>query len=208
MSTEKPSRPASTGGRKRDHMRDKAILKATIDVVAELGYAGLTMDAVASRAGASKATVYRRWDSKSALIRDAMIKLQEAPGSPENLPDTGNLRDDLMALLVIEPAAEANRRLRVLLGLITVLAHDASVSEIGDTSIVNPWSMACRHLIERAVARGEVSADGVNILMLSRVVPSMAVSRALLQREVADREFIASLVDGVLMPALKSTATQ
>ena len=205
MSTENLSKPINTGGRKRDAMRDKAILSATIDIVAEAGYAGLTMDAVASRAGASKATVYRRWDSKTALIRDAMIKMQEAPGSPDNLPDTGNLRDDLMALFVITPVAEANRRLRVMLGLITVLAHDASISEIGDTSIVNPWSAACRHLIERALARGEVCAEGVDIEMLSRVIPSMAVSRALLQRQVADHEFIASLVDGVLMPALKKT---
>lgn len=208
MSTDNSVKTANTGGRKRDAMRDTAILKATIDVLAEQGYAGLTMDAVASRAGASKATVYRRWDSKTALIRDAMLKMQEAPGAPDSLPNTGNLRDDLMALLVIEPVAEANRRLRVMLGLISVLTHDASISEIGDTSIVTPWSAACRHLIERALARGEVTAAGVDIEMLSRVVPAMAVSRVLLQRQIADRDFIASLVDGVLMPALKSTAGQ
>lgn len=202
MSTDLQPESARGGGRKRDASRDKAILKATIDVVADSGYMGLTMDAVAQRAGASKATLYRRWDSKSALVRDAMIKLQEAPGLPEDLPDSGSLRDDLIALFVTVSPEDSNRRVRVMLGLASVLAHDESVADIGDAAIVAPWAAACRCLIEQAASRGEVSTDGVDVNMLSRIIPAMAVSRIVLERRIADQGFVAKLVDGVVMPAL------
>lgn len=204
MTMEKQAVVTNLGGRKRDASRDKAILEATIDVVAEVGYIGLTMDAVAQRAGASKATLYRRWDSKVALIRDAMTKLKETPHLDKSVLDTGHLRDDLIALFVTESPQKANRRLRVMLGLISVLAYEEAAAELGDTVIVAPWAEACRWLITRAESRGEVTTEGVNLDMLSRIVPSMAVSRALLQRRSVDREFLTALVDGVLLPALKA----
>ena len=65
------SEPAPPG-RKRDPSRDAALLDATLEVLAEVGAEGLTMDLVAARAGAGKATIYRRWTSKTELILDAV----------------------------------------------------------------------------------------------------------------------------------------
>src|SRR5918995_1165310 len=72
--------------------REQEILDATIDILAEVGYDRLTMDAVAARARASKATLYRRWSSKVSLVIDALL-LQKGPTT---IPDTGTLRGDLL----------------------------------------------------------------------------------------------------------------
>src|SRR3954447_6644599 len=80
-------------GRPRDESRDAVILAATLEVLADVGYDRLTMDAVAARAKASKATLYRRWTNKVTLVIEA---LQHAK-SPTDVPDTGSLREDLLA---------------------------------------------------------------------------------------------------------------
>ena len=78
-------------GRPRDPSYDRAILDATLQILNDKGYAGLTIDGVAARTGVGRPTIYRRWSSKPAL---AIAALAESPGlSP--VPDTGAVRDDL-----------------------------------------------------------------------------------------------------------------
>jgi AcrR family transcriptional regulator len=82
-------------GRPRNESCTTEILHATLMLVAEVGIAGLTIDAVATRAGVGKATIYRRWSSKEALLLDAWATFVRPAASP----DTGNLRDDLAVVL-------------------------------------------------------------------------------------------------------------
>src|SRR3954471_10098445 len=82
-------------GRKRDHTRDPEILEAALDVLAECGYDGLTIDMVAARAKAGKATLYRRWPSKAELVIEAVACMKQGQSRVEDLPDTGTLRGDL-----------------------------------------------------------------------------------------------------------------
>jgi len=84
------------GGRPRDESREQAILDAAIDLLAEVGYEGMSIEAVAVRAKSSKATIYRRWPGKAELVADAMRRRSEP--ILEDLPDTGSLRSDLLAL--------------------------------------------------------------------------------------------------------------
>src|SRR5689334_23978067 len=83
-------RPRIEGG------REEEILEATVVVLAELGYDRLTMDAVATAAKASKATLYRRWSTKADLVVDAISRAKGCP-MPEDV-DTGSLRGDLIAM--------------------------------------------------------------------------------------------------------------
>lgn len=78
-------------GRPRDERADRAILEATLELTRTCGLAGLHMDAVAAHAGVSKATIYRRWASKEALVLDAWAAVVQ----PSPVPDTGSLRRDL-----------------------------------------------------------------------------------------------------------------
>ena len=85
-----------TRPRRRGDVLNSAIFEATLDELAEVGYAKLTMERVAARAGASKASVYRRWPSRMELALDAVHHL--AP-DPTDLPDTGSLRGDAIAFM-------------------------------------------------------------------------------------------------------------
>src|SRR5690348_5981490 len=97
----KPPGPADDGGSRRPGRRpnpalDDAIRAAVVDVLAHEGYAGLTMETVAVVAGVSKATIYRRWPSKTELL---VSVIESASDDSLVVVDTGRLRDDLVALL-------------------------------------------------------------------------------------------------------------
>src|ERR1700752_4704934 len=85
------------GGRPRDEGREQAILDAAIDLVAEIGYDAMSIEAVATRARSSKATIYRRWPGKAELVAEAMRRRSEPV--LEDLPDSGSLRGDLLTLV-------------------------------------------------------------------------------------------------------------
>lgn len=191
-------------GRRRDLTRDGAILDAALEVLAEVGYEGMTMDMVATRAKAGKATVYRRWTSKPELVRDAVARMKRAQVDLDELPDTGSLRGDLVALAKQEPEEDAERRLKVMGGLASLAAHDLGLGEASGTAVIEPWIEANRKLISRAIERGEFSAD-VDVETLSRVVPSMGGYRSLVERKPFNGDFFVGLIDTVLLPALHGT---
>ena len=87
--------PRRAIGRPRDERADRAIVAATLELMAERGVCDLRVDDVADRAGVGKATIYRRYRSKDALITDAVAPLV----SEIAIPDTGSTRDDLLALM-------------------------------------------------------------------------------------------------------------
>lgn len=88
--------PPAERGRSQDKSRDDAIIGATLDLLGEKGYHGLTMTDVAARAGVSKATLYRRWTAKADVVADAVATMN--PMLPPAYPGT-SLRDDLLALM-------------------------------------------------------------------------------------------------------------
>jgi AcrR family transcriptional regulator len=189
-------------GRKRDNALDGALLDATLDVLAEVGAAGLTMDAVAARAGSGKAALYRRWSSKTDLIIAAVARMKRDQVDLANLPDTGTLRGDLLALFRPEPAEQSARKLKIMTALASLLSQDETLAEAATSAVVEPWAEAHFALMKRAVARGEVSA-AADIATLSHVIPSMAAYRSLMQRRSFDLGFLVSMVDTVVLPALR-----
>lgn len=193
---------SATRGRRRDPGRDAAILDAAIEVLAESGYDGMTMDMVAARAKAGKATVYRRWSSKAELIFEAVRHIKRRQVDLEHLPDTGTLRGDLLALFKPQSVEEAEHKLGVMAGLASVLLQNPQLADAGDAAIVQPWALVNRMLMKRALERGEISANA-DIDAASQVLPSMAAYRALIQRKPFDLTFLTTMIDGVLLPALK-----
>src|SRR3954451_21281052 len=107
--------------RKLDEERAQAILRATYELLGETGYQGLRVDAVAGRAQASKATLYRHWPTKAGLVIDA-VKFCKA-GS-EGLPDTGSLRGDLAAWFTEMAASVSGHEGPILAGLFVALQSE------------------------------------------------------------------------------------
>ena len=188
-------------GRKRDQSRDAKILEATLEVLAELNAAGLTMDAVAARAGAGKATIYRRWTSKTQLVIDAVAHMKRNQVGLENLPDTGTLRGDLLGLFKPYSIKEGERKLKIMAGLAALLSEDPALSDEANAAVVQPWAEAHLALMQRAINRGEISASA-DIDTISQVIPTMAAYRILVQHKPVDLEFLVELVDAVILPAL------
>ncbi|GAA2952119.1 MULTISPECIES: TetR/AcrR family transcriptional regulator [Microbacterium] len=187
-------------GRPRDASRDADILEATIEVLAEQGFDGMTIDMVAARAGAGKATVYRRWPSKADLVIDAVACMKKRDLDPAQLPDTGTLRGDLIALVRAPSAADSDRKMHVMGGILSLMSREPELARTAYAAILQPRIAANRILLERARGRGETRPD-IDVDRLAALMPAMSSFRTLAQREPITREFLISLIDDVLLPA-------
>jgi len=187
-------------GRKRDLSRDPEILDAALEVLAETGYDGMTIDMVAARAKAGKATVYRRWSSKAELVIDAVACMKKEDLSPAKLPDTGTLRGDLIAMIKPHNIQDAEKKLRVMAGLMSLLSSAPELAETAREAIVEPRAAVNRMFIQRAIDRGEISAD-VDIDLIASISQSMVSFRTLMLRKTVTREYLISVLDNVVLPA-------
>ncbi|MEP6479888.1 MAG: TetR/AcrR family transcriptional regulator [Rhodoglobus sp.] len=187
-------------GRKRDHTRDPEILDAALDVLAETGYDGMTIDMVAARAKAGKATLYRRWPSKNELVIDAVACMKSNGIDYDNLPDTGTLRGDLIAMVKPPSIRDADRKMKVMAAIVSMLAGNPELAETAHQALIQPRAAVNRIFFQRAIDRGEIAAD-VDLTMLCLIGPAMAAYRTLMLRKPVDREYLVAIIDKVVLPA-------
>jgi AcrR family transcriptional regulator len=183
---------------KRGEARTRAIVDATIELLAEVGYDRMSMDTVASRAKASKATIYRHWPDKTALVLDA---LQRRGSFLPELPDTGSLRGDLELYVRTSSAAAAGVAGSLLVGLLAVAPHDPDLAALLAQRFHYEQLPAITALVGRARERREISPD-VDALIISEVLPGTLIMHVLVLGLPADEPFIKRLVDDILMPLL------
>ena len=188
-------------GRKRDLSRDAEILDAALEVLAETGYDGMTIDMVAARAKAGKATVYRRWASKGELVIEAVACMKQNDIPAEKLPDTGTLRGDLVAMVKPRTIEDAQQKLRVMAGVMSLLGQSPELAEAAREAIVEPRMAVNRMFLRRAIDRGEISPD-VDIERIAAISQSMGAFRMLMEQKPVDREFVISVIDGIVLPAV------
>ena len=205
--SEKRSNPAHTsigGGRPRDAAREAEILRVVLQMLAELGYHGLTFEGVARRARASKATLYRRWDTKRDMVVAAVRSGPAAHGEGIDV-DTGSLRGDLLAL--------CERLVKTLRGtdgatslmLLQAGLEDAELCQhiegaTGPTGARMPPSV-----LAAAERRGELPA-GSSPFPYEEVAGSVLLLRSL-NGLSTDRAYLEQLVDSTLIPALQASST-
>ncbi|GAA1469315.1 TetR/AcrR family transcriptional regulator [Microbacterium thalassium] len=187
-------------GRKRDHTRDPEILEAALDVLAETGYDGMTIDMVAARAKAGKATLYRRWASKPDLVLDAVACMKASEIDFASPPDTGTLRGDLVALVGTPSVRDAERKLKVMAGIVSMIARSPELAEAARAALVEPRAEANRIAFRRAIARGEISPD-CDVEHLAMVGPAMVAYRVLMLGQPVRRDFIIEIIDRIVLPA-------
>jgi AcrR family transcriptional regulator len=189
-------------GRPRDPSCDRAILAATVELLAELGYDRMSVDAVAARAGVSKPTIYRRWpEGKGQLVSAAVSQCRE----DVPLIDTGSLRSDLVALLdhMISGMRE-NAHLAA--GLAQRLRESPQLARLFREEIMAAKRQSFMAILQRAVERGELAGLPREYALLGDLGPSLIHTRALITGEPLDRRFVNRLVDLVLIPALNAGA--
>lgn len=180
-----------------DPARDDALRRAAVELIAEIGYDRMTIEAVASRARAGKATVYRRWPSKADLVIDAFVN--ETLGG--DTPDTGTLRGDVLAVAQrMWGDEERVNRARVLAGLVSaMLAHPELRQAMA--SVSRPPQALVDEIINRAVERGEIPPPA-DMDVVATIIPGMCMFRLVMTGEPPTPEFVENVVDRVLLPAL------
>jgi AcrR family transcriptional regulator len=176
--------------------REQEILDACAGLLNEIGYERLTIDAVAARARASKATIYRRWPGKAALVVAAVRHQTDVDGITAEF--TGDLRADLLAHL-----RSARDRLAdkgpLLAGMVNAMQQDAELAQLLRADIARCQATAT-DLLARYSALGAVSAPDTE--MVRQLAPGQVLTRLLITGESVDDDFLARLVDRVLLPLL------
>lgn len=183
-------------GRPLDARIDEQLLQATQDLLVEEGFERLTMDAVATRCGASKSTIYRRWPSKTALVVAATAALLSAP----ELPDTGDLREDLLACGRLYLQREG-REAQVLASVLSASRHDSVLREASRQALGAPYEGLFERVLSRAVERGCVKR-GTDLATLAQVFPAIAYQQVAAQGRLVTEHDVLRVVDSVLLPAL------
>ncbi len=177
----------------RPRRSQDVVLQATLDVIAEQGVMGISVDTVAARTGVSKATIYRHWGSRARLIFAAISSLQ-----PDMLePDTGSLRDDLSALLHhLVAYFDTPTVARVFPSFLDAAVRDRELAELRQKTLRLGRS-SFERVVRRGIDRGELPADADVHLVIDLARAPIIYRRVVAQTPVAPAE-IEPIVDAVL----------
>ena len=178
--------------------REQQILDAALDVLAELGYDRLTMDAVSARARASKATLYRRWNDKTSLVIDALISHK----GPVTVPDTGTLRGDLIESFCGMGGLTDCHQLAIFASVLTAISRDEAFAIAFRRDFIAPKSAVIRAIFERALERAEIR-DDIDLDLLSHSVPGIVLHRLFILGEPPDIDTVTSVIDQIVLPAAR-----
>ncbi|MEO6088391.1 MAG: TetR/AcrR family transcriptional regulator [Umezawaea sp.] len=183
-------------GRPRDASRDDALRQAALEVMAEVGYRALTMDAVAARARAGKATIYRRWESKLDLVIDTCTQL-----ASRNLaaPDTGSLAEDLREFLNSFAAFLSGPIGKAAQALVGELPHEPELAAAFRETFLISQRDVLRGILERAFERGEIRPHAP-LGMTVELAGAALIYRLMLTGDPLDQQFVNKVVDQVLLP--------
>lgn len=181
-------------GRPRSASAHRAILDATIELLIEVGFGGTTIEAVATRAGVGKATVYRRWPSKVPLVIEALDTraLEQLP-----IPRTGSVRGDLTEFLVGLVETMIGPDGRLVAPLLAEISRNEELAEAFRRDIVAPRRAVVGEIVREGIARGELRPDLDVDLALDAPV-GIVFQRLLILGEAIDKESVGRIVDQLL----------
>jgi AcrR family transcriptional regulator len=194
-----PTAPVGVHSRRRGQTLERAIFDAVLDELQRVGLTGLTMEGVAHCAHTGKAALYRRWPCKEDLVVDA---LDRSLPSASELPDHGDVREDLLDLL---------RRVAAMMNSPTGCALQALSAEVDKGQplarlvkerVLAPRKEMLIDVLRRGAERGQVRTDAVN-QVCAEVGPSMVAQRFMADGPPVPDAYVVSVVDDVVMPMLR-----
>jgi AcrR family transcriptional regulator len=180
-------------GRPRDARADAAIRRAAIEVLADKGPAGFTVDEVASRAGCGKATIYRRWPSRANLLLDTAHSM----GLEPEAVDTGSVRGDLVRLMVqLATKLHDSPAGRIMPGVMAEAAVNPEMRQVL-SAFVQDRRQRPREVVERAIARGQLPPD-TDVELVVDLVGAVAFYRELVSGQALEEHDAERVVDVIL----------
>src|SRR5690625_4439843 len=179
-----PPESRSSGGRPRSYEIDAALIAATLAILDEEGYGGISLEAVAKRAGTSRPAIYRRWSGRAPLVLAAVAARLDVPTPP----DTGCTLCDIGESFNVFLGAYRTIRPEVLSALYAECARDPELRARYLATVIEPARTAVGCTLDRAIARGDLRADVDRDLLLD-IVGSLVHYRAMFGPEhLADDE--------------------
>ncbi|OBI49156.1 TetR/AcrR family transcriptional regulator [Mycobacterium sp. E787] len=177
--------------------REAELLAVTLRLLQEHGYDGLTVDAVASEARASKATVYRSWPSKAELVLAAFIEGIRQVAVP---PETGTLRGDLLQVgeKICQQGQQNAGTIRAV--LVEVSRHRA-LREAMQHQFLDQRKAMIQHILRQAVDRGEIDEAAVADELWD-LLPGYLIFRSIIPGRAPTRRTVRALVDDFILPGL------
>ncbi|EIZ78314.1 Transcriptional regulator protein [Novosphingobium sp. Rr 2-17] len=211
MTTDAAADIAAAGQRKRSERSgrpqsteiDQTILKATLDVLADVGFDALSLAEVARRAGSTIPAIYRRHADKHQLVLAALKS--ELAELPIGVTDTGNLRDDLLDLAQRIATALTARRARLFAGLVLARRDNPELLDLLSTELHRIAVIGWQEVITRAVGRGEALNDAVASSILDDLPGAYLLGKTLLEGRPPEMRHLEAMIDKVMLPALLSS---
>lgn len=189
--TAEPRRP----GRPRDETIDEEIVDCLFQLVEEVGLEGVTIDAIADRAGVSKPTIYRRWASKEDLMVDAVAGLV---GDIE-IPDGEDIREVLLhAIGRLESYMSKTTAGVILPWMIAEVARDSAIGRRYTEAVIIPGRKALAGHIEAAIAKGELRQDLDVDMAVDMLLGPMIVNKLLAGYRTPPDEWAEQFIDALL----------
>jgi len=173
------------------------LLAVTLRLLQEHGYDRLTVDAVATTARASKATVYRRWPSKAELVLAAFIEGVRQVAVP---PETGTLRGDLLQLgeLVCQQARQHASTIRAVL---VEVSRNPALNDVMQHQFLDQRKAFIQYLLRQAVDRGEIDDAAIGDELWD-LLPGYLIFRSIIPSRPPTHHTVQALVDEVIIPSL------
>ncbi|MBM9505071.1 TetR/AcrR family transcriptional regulator [Actinacidiphila acididurans] len=194
--------PTETPAARRTRLtpeREQELYEAVVELLREVGYEALTMDAVAARTRSSKATLYRQWKGKPELVATALRQCK--PVSAATI-DTGSLAGDLHELVRAHDTNETKRDQQLMRGLAHAAFQNEDLFRALRELLVEPELESFRTLVRRAVDRGELAADNPASEFLPHMLFGGAFARSVIEGVDPDPEYNHRYLDAVVIPAL------
>jgi AcrR family transcriptional regulator len=179
-----------------------AIHRATLEVLAEVGYEGLSIAQVARLAGTATTSVYRRFPGKRELVISTLRN--EMRGIPRDLPDRGSLRADLVEHVTSIVELLTPERARIMAGMLLPMRSEPALAEAFRQEVTAIRADNWQRIFDRAAARGEVTANPRRIAFLAEIPPSVIFHRVAVLQLPIDDDFVTDLVDSFLLATLTS----
>ncbi|SNX61819.1 TetR family transcriptional regulator [Streptomyces sp. TLI_55] len=182
--------------------REAELYEAVLELLREVGYDALTMDAVAARTRSSKATLYRQWGGKAELVAKAVRHTK--PGGAGSLAhiDTGSLRGDLHALTLRSDDCQMEQNSALMRGLAMAIHGNPDLLAAFKEHLIGPEMADFRTIVQRAIDRGEVRPDNPAIDFVMHMMIGGFAARSMIDEQPPTQAFLLSYIDAVVLPAL------
>lgn len=177
--------------------RETELLSVTLQLLQEHGYDGLTVDAVANTARASKATVYRRWPSKAELVLAAFIEGVRQVAVP---PNTGTLRGDLLRMGEL-CCQQGNQQASTIRAVLVEISRHPALNDAMQHQFLDQRKALMQHVLRQAVERGEIAESAITDELWD-LLPGYLTFRAILPDRPPNGRTVQALVDDFILPGL------